>query len=99
MVATVQQETSADAEVLGVMTSQVTKGHSSDGAESRAQSRAGSQDSEVCPGVKRRLSWGSGLLLGMGSEPATLLLCSAPPPRVSYCGEAGTSAGLQLPVR
>ena len=38
--ATVQQEMSADEKVLGMMTLRVIKGHSSDGAESGAQSRA-----------------------------------------------------------
>lgn len=54
--ATVQQEMSADEKVLGMMTLRVIKGHSSDGAESGAQSRAwgGSWDSEGCPGVRRR---------------------------------------------
>lgn len=38
--ATVQQEMSADEKVLGMMTLRVIKGHSSDGAESGAPSRA-----------------------------------------------------------
>lgn len=60
MVATVQQETSADEKVLEVMAPRVTKGHSSDGAEARVQSRAGE-----APGTQKgALGSGGGRRLG-----------------------------------
>ena len=64
MVAIVQQETSADEKVLEVMAPRVTKGHSSDGAESGVQSRAGR-----LLGL-RRVPWGQEEAGGWGSQPA-----------------------------
>lgn len=78
-VATVQQEMSADAEVLGVMTSHVTKGHSSDGAEAGRRAGLAPRTQKCALGSRGGPSWGSGLLLGMGSETATLLLGTPSP--------------------